>query len=143
VNPVPARGPPVVDQVVLERSRSHWQELARECTLRDASSPGWLPERVALVRLGSRPRGALLQGPPGVARRGSATTRATMLGMSAWAALAAFWWHLPPAVPYNPPLPSWDGRVVTTDNVHLGVRPHSDAPEDAAITVQVSVRTPW
>ena len=58
--------------------------------------------------------------------------------MTAWAALAAFWWHLPPALPYDPPLPAWDGRVYTGEQVHVGVRPASDAIGDYAVTVQCS-----
>lgn len=58
--------------------------------------------------------------------------------MTAWAALAAFWWHFPAALPYDPPLPAWDGRVFTLPDWHVGVRPASDALTDVAITVQVS-----
>ena len=62
--------------------------------------------------------------------------------MTAWAALAAFWWYLPPAVPYDPPLPAWDGRVYTAPDtrkpLHIGIRPASDAIGDYAVTIQVS-----
>lgn len=58
--------------------------------------------------------------------------------MSAWQALLAFWLSLPPAGPYDPPPPTWDGRILR-DPVHLGARFHSDGPGDGAITVQVSL----
>ena len=53
-----------------------------------------------------------------------------------------WWWLLwhPPAPVEAPPL--WDGRVYTGEDVHVGVRPASDG-SGAAMTVQVTVRTPW
>ena len=61
--------------------------------------------------------------------------------MSAWEALLAFWLSLPPAEPYAPPvLPEWSGSVVRAADWHLGVRGHSDAVGDAAVTVQVTAR---
>ena len=47
----------------------------------------------------------------------------------------------PPAPIERDPL--WDGRVYTGEDVHVGVRGHSDALGDEAVTVQVTVRTPW
>ena len=56
--------------------------------------------------------------------------------MTAWEALLAFWLTLPPAVPYSPPLPHWSGRVIETQDWHLGIRPSSDDVGSAAISVQ-------
>jgi len=58
--------------------------------------------------------------------------------VTAWAALAWLWWSLPPALPFEPPLPSWSGSIVRTDDLHLGVRPASDGIGDEAVTVQVT-----
>lgn len=53
-------------------------------------------------------------------------------------ALAALWWSLPPALPFDPPLPYWPGRVYSSPGLHVGVRVHT-ALEGAALTVQVSL----
>lgn len=42
----------------------------------------------------------------------------------------------PPAPAERPPL--WDGRVYTGAQTHVGVRYHSDAVGDSAITVQIT-----
>lgn len=64
----------------------------------------------------------------------------------AWCLLGGFWWSLPPARPRELEEDgSWltTGRLIDEPDLHLGVRPHSDDPADVAITVQVTVRTPW
>ena len=54
-------------------------------------------------------------------------------------------WHLPPATPFEPTLPSWwnGGRVYTAPDLHVGVRPALDWGNGVGFTVQVTVRTPW
>lgn len=63
------------------------------------------------------------------------------------AALAWVFWHLlPPALPYQAPLPTWwnRGRIVTTSSVHVGVRPAADLGDmGVGVTVQITVKTPW
>lgn len=49
-------------------------------------------------------------------------------------------WH-PPAPVERAPL--WDGRVLTRESVHVGVRPASDGFGDYAVTVQITVRDPF
>lgn len=54
--------------------------------------------------------------------------------------------HLPPAVPYNAPLPAWwnGGRIYTTDVLHIGVRPAADWGNGVGLTVQISESIlPW
>lgn len=58
---------------------------------------------------------------------------------AAWSAV--WWWWLVFHPPAPVEAPSWDGRVLTRDNVHVGVRPASDALGDYAVTVQITVRT--
>ena len=53
-----------------------------------------------------------------------------------------WWWWLLWHPPAPADAPSWDGRVYTSADVHVGVRPASDG-NGAAMTVQVTVRTPW
>jgi len=54
----------------------------------------------------------------------------------------ALWlfWHLPPATPYEPPLPVWltSHSIVRTATFHLGVWGASDAPNDAAVTIRIT-----
>ncbi len=57
-----------------------------------------------------------------------------------WIALAWLWWSLPPAIPYEAPLPGWwnGGRVYTSDAIHLGIRPHADFGDGLALTIQLT-----
>lgn len=60
--------------------------------------------------------------------------------MTPWEALLYFWLSLPPALPYDAPLPRYlqTGSILRTDALHVGVRPHSDSPDGAAMTVQIT-----
>ncbi len=55
-----------------------------------------------------------------------------------------------PVVPFSVAPPSWyGGRVLTTESVHLGIRPAGIIDNEGgtdwgiAVTLQVTVRVPW
>ena len=54
-------------------------------------------------------------------------------------------WGLPIAEPYDPPLPAWwnGGRVYTSPELHVGLRPAADWGNGAGLTIQFTAKTPW
>lgn len=57
------------------------------------------------------------------------------------AKVLAWWlfWHPPAPVDAD----AWDGRILTRPCLHIGLRPHSDALGDVALTLQITTCTKW